>query len=288
VSRNLLAPVILAGVTACGGTGRATDPIVAAGSCSGPLAGEPLRSSPGSRACTEPCLTAHAAACTEGEVWKVRLGEKFHAIFGTMRVSPMGFTRLEQPGRDLFGVDGELWTACVPRCGEVQDVCFPFRMDVTVRIFEGLDDCKITTAPADPWHGHDSVTARFECNLATIEVRAVPALVAVRDAMRSGGLLDEDDPALDLDALVVSLTHEGTTFDFIEEVVAEPCAAIAAPVRHQRHASLADFEALAGHWKEILAEGMTPPSSEVSEVMRDVEAKLCARYAEAASPSRSE
>jgi hypothetical protein len=284
VSRNLLVPIVLAGVTACGGATGTTDPVVVAGSCSGPLAGEPVRSNPGARACTEPCLTAHASACAEGDVWKVRFGEKFQALFGTLRISATGLARLEQPDRNLYGADGELWVSCIPRCGEIPNVCFPMQFETTVRIFSGVDDCTITTTPAEPWNGHASVTARFACNLGTFEARAVPDLVAVRDAMHTAGLLDENDPALDLDALVVSLFHEGATYVFIEDVIAEPCEALRLPEGHQIHATLADFEVVAAHWKEIWGEDPAAAfqtKGDVPDAVRSLEQKLCTRYAQA-------
>jgi hypothetical protein len=278
-----LAPLLLAGVTACGGGGPATAPIEAAASCAGPLAGEPVRSKPGARACTGPCLTAHTAACTEGEVWKVRFADHFQTLFGTLRVSTKGLTRVEQPDRNLYGVDGRLWLACIPRCGDVANVCFPSAVDLTLRTLKGVDDCTITTTPSEPWHGYASVTARFECNVGTFVVRAVPDLVGVRDAMRAGGLLAEDDPALELDALVVSMTHEGKTFEVIGEVAVEPCETLAVPEGHQVHATLADFDALSSHWEEIWTEvsSSSETSRDPSDIMRRVEAELCARYVEA-------
>ena len=280
MSRNLLAPVFLAGVTACSGGGGATTTVEPAATCTGPLAGEPVRSKPGARACTEPCVTAQAVACTEGEVWKVQLGDRFEELFGTVRISSTGFTRIEQPGRNLYGVDGRMWLSCIPRCGDTSNVCFPFPADLTLRVFEGLDDCKITTTPSDAWQGHASVTARFECNLGTFEGRAVPDLVSVRDAMRAGGLLAEDDPALELDALLVSMTYQDQTFVFIEEVVVEPCATLAVPEGHQVHATLADFEAVSSHWKEIMTTSSFEADQDMADMMRSAEAKLCARYTE--------
>ena len=280
--RILVTPIILVGITACGGGGSGTAPLVTTPTCTGPLAGEPVRSKPGARACTEPCLAAQAAACTEGQVWKVRFADHFHANFGTLRVSSSGFTRVEQPGRDLFSVDGQLWLSCIPRCGDVANMCSPFPFDMTLRVLDGVDDCSLTTSPGEPWNGYASVTARFECNLGTFVVRAVPELVSVRDAMLSGGLLDDDDPGLELDALVVSLTHEGKVFAFIEDVAVEPCEALAVPEGHTLHATLADFEAVSAHWEEIMTEVSSSfEARDTGDAVRQLEAKLCARYAEA-------
>jgi hypothetical protein len=105
----------------------------------------------------------------------------------------------------------------------------------------------------------------------------------VRDAMRAGGLLAQDDPALELDALVVSLTFQGQTFDFIEEVVVEPCATLAVPEGHQRHATLAAFEEVPSHWQEIMASSSFAADQDMADVLRTTDAKLCARYLEETS-----
>lgn len=270
----------------------ATEPRAA---CVGPLAGEPLMSRPGARACTEACLEAHEAACAvEGKVWRIELssmvGQGLSSIFGKIHVSSTGLVRMELPDRDHFSVDASMALTCSDACGPGTRVCFPTAYKVKLSVIDGVDDCTHELSPAEPWQGRSSHWAQLSCKGLSVDVRVVPSLRGVRDALLTSGLMPRDDPGADLDGLVVGVRYDGAEVDFLSDVVEEDCGAVALPAGHDLHASLADFEALDAMTRRLWTapdrpgDGPDVARTDIEAAMDAHEAKLCAAYTSMSSP----
>jgi hypothetical protein len=265
----LLVPLL----TACAGS--SPTPAVATSepetSCPGPLAGEPLRSRPGERACTDACIDAHARRCDAGAtVWRIELNPKMAAMFGTLHVSSTGFARIELPGRNLYGIDGHVWLDCYPGC----DACVPVPWSFVLRTLKGLADCEFSAVPAEPWQDHRSETVHTSCRGISFDLRLVPDLVALRDALLTANLLDARDDTSDLDGLVVGVGMSDVEFETYAAITEETCDALDLPSGAETRASVDDYEAMSELWRTV----PVGDDGDVEAYMRRHEDALCEHF----------
>lgn len=266
--------VVFALLAACAGTTPVSTapPAPEVIAAPGPLAGEPMRTRPGSRACTEGCLNAHVDSCAAGEqVWRVE-SDRFAALFGTIHVSTSGFTRLDLPERDLYGVDGTIWQSCVSGCGGLRGACVPYPFRIHVGSLKWADDCTFTNAPAQPWHGYASETLHAVCKTTSLDLRLVPALEPVRDALIASGMWDQGAPTNAFHGLVVGVRLPTDEYDLFTDIAEEDCDALALPEGYERHASLEEYEEVETVWRTVSRDG------DIDAILRRFDQTLCDHY----------
>jgi hypothetical protein len=188
------------------------------------------------------CVEARQASCVAG-------GDKAYRLatgnLGTVTVSAVGLLRLDFGGKQMFGVDGHDWLACMPTCpgGAATPVCIPYHFKLTI---SGEVEPACAAQPTEPttWHDRPAQRLRWSCPSATIEMLLVPELVPARDALLEVGAIASRSRLAQLDGLVVQM-KVGTEVVFdIGSVDQVPCRELEIPAGHRRVDKASDFAAM--------------------------------------------
>jgi hypothetical protein len=175
-----------------------------------------------------------------GHAWRLETES-----LGVVTVASAGRVRLDFDGKQMFGSDSREWLACMPTCpgGAAEPVCIPYHFKLSI---SGETDKSCTRSDADggEWKGRPSRLARFACPSGTIELRWVPSLAPVRDALLAVGAIAPASALTGFDGLVVEMKLGAETVFAIGDVRDAACADLVPPGGHRMVDRAADFAAM--------------------------------------------
>lgn len=191
------------------------------------------------------CFEKRRAMCDDSTVtWRVSIAMgRQDASY--LYLSTAGILRFDYRGKRMYGAGGNVWLSCTEQCphSEIGSICVPSVYVTGVSASLGDQDCGMEIVDDAAWHGRASKRARVTCSGLRMEVRYVPDLVRLRDAMVAVEMIAADDLLARVDGLPISLKIGNNEFFRLDEPTAADCSAFTYP-DYTIHDSPEDFAAL--------------------------------------------
>ncbi len=188
-------------------------------------------------ACGATCRAQARAACERGHAWKI--DQAMSGVAMPIVVTDAGLVQMDVTGRRLLGIDGTIWLACLPACGEPL-ACVPYVFPTKLG-FETDGTCAVSERDGSPWHGRATKTVTYTCGggAMVVDFTIVPELAAVQDALVAAGVSSGERFA----GLPVEARLEGgEPFLTVADVTPTDCAAFDLPADARVRDSADDFQ----------------------------------------------
>ena len=165
--------------------------------------------------------------------------------FSEIHVSSAGLVRVDLQNKTLLGIDSKSWMACMASCGatDLGSACVPYSFPASLS-FASEASCTLEVLSGEPWHGRETKVTRASCGGSSAEIRWVPSLRVVRDALVAVGFIAPSDGLATLDGFAISLEAEGREIFSIDSIDDAPCASFSYPAGYRVFGERKHFEEL--------------------------------------------
>jgi hypothetical protein len=228
------------------------------------------------------CFERRRANCSEA--WRFRAPTLSAEVF----VTDAGVARMDMMGRSLFGVDAELWLACFPACPgtNLERLCIPYHVPTSFS-FNTDETCSTSTKSGEPWEGWPSQITSVKCeNGSHGQLRHIPSLVGVRDALVAVQVIDPDDELAKLDGFTVEMSLGGETLFSFEDLGRADCSVFEYPADYEVYGRPSHFREfreilprlnseLHVHGERLLNEMLQRMLGEIEHLVMDRLGRLC-------------